>query len=65
MAWELSGSHYEACNCEAVCPCRRHGDRRLEIFGSEGWGSSPSGRATRNPCERAGLRLSPAEFDRL
>lgn len=27
MAWEVSGSYYEACNCEAVCPCRRHGDR--------------------------------------
>lgn len=28
MAWEVSGSYYEACNCEAVCPCRRHGDRQ-------------------------------------
>jgi hypothetical protein len=27
MTWEVSGSYYEACNCEAVCPCRRHGDR--------------------------------------
>ncbi len=27
MAWELRGSFYEACNCEAVCPCRRHGNR--------------------------------------
>lgn len=27
MAWEVHGSYYEACNCEAVCPCRRHGDR--------------------------------------
>ncbi|MEX0796358.1 MAG: DUF1326 domain-containing protein [Acidimicrobiia bacterium] len=24
----MSGSYYEACNCEAVCPCRRHGDRK-------------------------------------
>lgn len=23
----MSGSYYEACNCEAVCPCRREGDR--------------------------------------
>lgn len=28
MAWEVSGSYYEACNCEAVCPCRRHGYRQ-------------------------------------
>lgn len=28
MAWEVGGSYYEACNCEAVCPCRRHGDRQ-------------------------------------
>lgn len=27
MAWEVRGSYYEACNCEAVCPCRRHGDQ--------------------------------------
>ena len=28
MAWEVSGSYYEACNCETVCPCRRQGDRQ-------------------------------------
>ncbi len=28
MAWEVRGSYYEACNCEAVCPCRREGERR-------------------------------------
>lgn len=27
MSWSVSGSYYEACNCEAVCPCRREGDR--------------------------------------
>lgn len=27
MPWEVRGSYYEACNCQAVCPCRRHGDR--------------------------------------
>lgn len=21
--WQLSGTYYETCNCEAVCPCRR------------------------------------------
>jgi hypothetical protein len=25
--WRVRGSYVEACNCEAVCPCRRHGDR--------------------------------------
>jgi len=23
MTWRLSGTYLEACNCEAVCPCRR------------------------------------------
>ena len=22
MEWRLSGSYFEACNCEAICPCR-------------------------------------------
>jgi hypothetical protein len=22
-AWDIAGSYYESCNCEAVCPCRR------------------------------------------
>lgn len=26
--WQVSGSYYEACNCQAVCPCRREGDRK-------------------------------------
>lgn len=25
--WHISGSYLEACNCDAICPCRRHGDR--------------------------------------
>lgn len=24
----MKGSYYEACNCDAVCPCRREGDRQ-------------------------------------
>jgi hypothetical protein len=24
--FRVSGSYYEACNCEAICPCRRQGD---------------------------------------
>src|SRR4051812_21456403 len=26
--WALSGSYLEACNCEAICPCRRIGGRQ-------------------------------------
>src|SRR5439155_16263405 len=25
--WSLAGSYLEACNCEAICPCRRIGGR--------------------------------------
>ena len=28
VPWAISGSYYEVCNCEAICPCRRHGARR-------------------------------------
>ena len=27
-AWRVQGSYYEVCSCEAICPCRRVGDRR-------------------------------------
>jgi hypothetical protein len=26
--WNVSGSYYEVCNCEAICPCRRQGERK-------------------------------------
>jgi hypothetical protein len=26
--WQVEGSYFEACNCDAVCPCRRQGDRQ-------------------------------------
>ncbi len=26
--WKVSGTYYEVCNCEAVCPCRRHGEKK-------------------------------------
>jgi len=26
-SWHVEGSYFEACNCEAVCPCRREGTR--------------------------------------
>ncbi len=28
MPWAISGSYYEVCNCEAICPCRRQGSRK-------------------------------------
>jgi hypothetical protein len=27
LPWQISGSYLEACNCEAICPCRRTGGR--------------------------------------
>ncbi len=27
VVYDVSGSYYEACNCRAVCPCRREGER--------------------------------------
>lgn len=27
--WRISGSYFEACNCDAICPCRRQGGRKL------------------------------------
>jgi hypothetical protein len=36
-SWTLSGTYLEACNCEAVCPCRRIGGR-------------PGGRSTYGVC---------------
>jgi hypothetical protein len=27
VSWQISGSYLEACNCEAICPCRRIGGR--------------------------------------
>jgi hypothetical protein len=38
--WDVSGTYYEVCNCEAVCPCRRHG-------------AKAGGRATHGFCDFA------------
>jgi hypothetical protein len=27
LPWEITGNYLEACNCEAICPCRRIGGR--------------------------------------
>jgi hypothetical protein len=29
LEWRVSGSYFEACNCDAICPCRRQGGRKL------------------------------------
>jgi hypothetical protein len=28
LPWRISGSYLEACNCDAICPCRRIGGRQ-------------------------------------
>lgn len=40
MPWAVSGSYYEVCNCEAICPCRQHGARK-------------GGRSTYSTCDFA------------
>src|SRR5579862_8737300 len=40
IPWAVSGSYYEVCNCEAICPCRRYGARK-------------SGRSTYGVCDFA------------
>ncbi len=43
LPWRISGTYLEACNCEAICPCRRVGGRRGgrstygECFGALSW----------------------------
>jgi hypothetical protein len=36
-SWSISGTYFESCNCEAVCPCRKVGD-------------VPGGRSTYGVC---------------
>ena len=38
--WRVRGSYFEACNCDAVCPCREYGGR-------------PGGRSTYGVCQFA------------
>jgi hypothetical protein len=26
--WQVSGSYYEVCNCDAICPCRKQGEKK-------------------------------------
>jgi len=37
LPWRISGSYFESCNCEAICPCRTVGGR-------------PGGRSTYGVC---------------
>jgi hypothetical protein len=34
--WRVAGSYFEACNCEAICPCRRQGGQKLTTGASYG-----------------------------
>lgn len=34
--WHVSGSYFEACNCEVICPCRRQGGHKLTTGSSYG-----------------------------
>jgi hypothetical protein len=34
--WRVSGTYFEACNCEAICPCRRQGGVKLSTGSSYG-----------------------------
>lgn len=36
--WRVVGTYYEVCNCEAICPCRRQGDK-------------PGGRSSYDTCD--------------
>lgn len=39
-SWNVSGSYYEVCNCEAICPCRRQDGKK-------------GGKATYDTCDFA------------
>lgn len=39
-SWHVNGSYFEACNCDAICPCRAIGNR-------------PGGRSTHGICQFA------------
>jgi len=34
--WRVAGSYFEACNCEAICPCRKQGGMKLTVGSSYG-----------------------------
>jgi hypothetical protein len=60
LPWQISGSYLEACNCEAICPCRtiggRKGGRSTEgiCLGALSWQID---RGTAGGTDLAGLRV--------
>jgi hypothetical protein len=68
--WRVRGSYFEACNCEAICPCRSVGGRPGgpssfgECFGALSW-QIDQGHA--DAIELSGLRvvMSIRYFDRV
>jgi hypothetical protein len=36
VPWNVSGSYFEACNCDAICPCRRQNGEKLSNRSSYG-----------------------------
>ncbi|HVD60003.1 MAG TPA: DUF1326 domain-containing protein [Gemmatimonadaceae bacterium] len=35
-SWRVSGTYFEACNCEAICPCRMQGGMKLSTGSTYG-----------------------------
>ena len=36
ISWRVAGTYFEACNCEAICPCRRQGGQKLTTGSTHG-----------------------------
>ena len=52
-SWSVSGTYFEVCNCEAICPCRRVGD-------------AGGGKSTYDTCDFAlSWRVKKGNFDAL
>ena len=34
--WHVTGSYFEACNCQAICPCRRRGGHKSTVRSTYG-----------------------------
>jgi hypothetical protein len=66
--WHVSGSYFESCNCEPICPCRRIGERPSgrstygECFGTLSWHIT-SGEADGLDLSGLGIALSLRYFD--